>query len=507
VIALQAAFTVARLAVIGFTSVATFGLSAILGFLPEIISGVSSMVSKFNQGKQAPKTLGEITNELDRLLKRQKEVNEELDKPKWDVAGKMALMEENKELEAQIKKLKELRQEKIKSSEDFGTGSMVIDRKVTTSGPDFSLPGQQSATIPMALEMTGGGAGAAKKQQEAVTDAVDAESEARIQKLKDEQSIILAEKRKASEEEIKLLKERVGVNEEIRKAEQVENDQERELAIQNAQLKNDALILKEQEYQAKREEEKLATAERDIAFNEEFEALKTEQRAMFDVAEQDAFKKQLMTKKEAEEAVAKDNMNRRIADRNQYLKDEAQFGKSLATLKSFFQSQEVQGVKETSGQLMQLQQSENSKMQAIGKAAAMTNAAIATAEGAIKAFTAMAVIPIVGPALGAAAAAALVVYGVEQQRKIASAATGGYVPDASGGTRDRVPMMTEPGELIVPKALAPNFIQAAGIPDTQSENATQNNGGHTTIEVNVNDRVAEFITLEQRQGRTLGVIK
>lgn len=63
------------------------------------------------------------------------------------------------------------------------------------------------------------------------------------------------------------------------------------------------------------------------------------------------------------------------------------------------------------GDLSSLMQSENAKQAKIGKKAAILQAKIDTVAGAQKAFTSLAGIPIVGPALGAAAAAAAIVAG------------------------------------------------------------------------------------------------
>ncbi len=84
------------------------------------------------------------------------------------------------------------------------------------------------------------------------------------------------------------------------------------------------------------------------------------------------------------------------------------------------------------GLLSQLMQSQNKKLFEIGKKAAAGEAAIATASGAIKAYQAMAGIPIIGPALGIAAAAALTAFGAERVRAILSTPFGGGV--AAGGS-------------------------------------------------------------------------
>lgn len=69
--------------------------------------------------------------------------------------------------------------------------------------------------------------------------------------------------------------------------------------------------------------------------------------------------------------------------------------------------------------LAAFQNSKNKEMAAVGKAAAMTSNLIATMEGATKAFNALSGIPVVGPFLGTAAAAAAVAAGTARGAVIA----------------------------------------------------------------------------------------
>lgn len=87
------------------------------------------------------------------------------------------------------------------------------------------------------------------------------------------------------------------------------------------------------------------------------------------------------------------------------------------------------------GQLAQLSTSHNKKMAAIGKAAAVAQAIIETYKSANEAYSALALIPYIGPALGAAAAAAAIVAGLANVAQIRSQNVGGY---SEGG-------MTPPG--------------------------------------------------------------
>ena len=116
----------------------------------------------------------------------------------------------------------------------------------------------------------------------------------------------------------------------------------------------------------------------------------------------------VQTEQEADRAHARSKILRQAQVRRQEQKDTREHGATLAAIKKFMNSQEVQGVQRTTSDLAQLRNSSNKKMAAIGKAAARANAAIQTANGAISAYTSLSIIPIVGPVLGAAAAAAQV---------------------------------------------------------------------------------------------------
>lgn len=85
--------------------------------------------------------------------------------------------------------------------------------------------------------------------------------------------------------------------------------------------------------------------------------------------------------------------------------------------------------------LASLQNSNNKKMAEVGKAAAIAQATIDTYKAANAAYSAMAGIPIIGPALGAAAAAAAIVAGLNNVAQISNIklAEGGLVKAVTGG--------------------------------------------------------------------------
>jgi len=171
------------------------------------------------------------------------------------------------------------------------------------------------------------------------------------------------------------------------------------------------------------------------------------------------------------------------------LKDQEKNNKTDIQLQKFLASEKVQLAKTTSGDLLALQQSENAQAKEIGKAAALVNIAIKTAEGAQSAYTALAGIPIIGPGLGIAAAAGVVVFGAEQARAVTKAQDGGIVPGGIGSARDRIPALLEPGELVVPTALVPSFIQSVGRPEA----STSTGGGSSEITIGFTDEAFEII--------------
>ena len=85
------------------------------------------------------------------------------------------------------------------------------------------------------------------------------------------------------------------------------------------------------------------------------------------------------------------------------------------------------------GQMSVLMKTNSRKQFEIGKAAAIAQVAIDTPKAAMSAYSAMAGIPIVGPALGVAAAGAAIASGVAQMQNIKSQSMGGGSNASAGG--------------------------------------------------------------------------
>ena len=308
-------------------------------------------------------------------------------------------------------------------------------------------------------------------------EKLKADAELKIQAEKD--AAFLEQKKKQAEEEIALKEQ-----EEARKA-----------AIEE-QKKAEAL---ERE---RRHGENLSVVK------QELQALDDEQRALIDEKDLEQFQNVALTKDNIRRELALKELNERVQARKKYLEDEAKHGKAVADLNAFFASENVQLANETGNKLVALTQSKNEALKGIGKAASLTQIGIKTAEGAISAYSSLAGIPVVGPALGIAAAAALVAYGGEQAGAVLRAQRGGIVPEGIGGSNDRIPALLQPGEVVVPRDLAPDFIQSVG-----RGGGGSSSGGNGGMEVIVGFRDNAFEIIEEKlierrriEGRGLGAL-
>jgi hypothetical protein len=260
--------------------------------------------------------------------------------------------------------------------------------------------------------------------------------------------------------------------------------------VEQLKLKNQKLI---------EELKKLGTAKAEITDLQNAEKIEKQKE---NEAQETALKvealreRQLIEQEFANEKKLNDELSRK-----QFLKDEIKHGQTVAALNQFLASEEVNNAKTAASELVQLTNSKNKQLRAIGKAAAITEIAISTATGAINAYKALSGIPYVGPFLGAAAAAAVVAYGAERTSQVRSAAQGGVVPNSIGGSRDRVPTLLEPGEIIVPKALAPNFVQTFG----RGDNLQENNSSQMNVTIGFRDEAFQIIEKKLIERRSIGI--
>lgn len=140
------------------------------------------------------------------------------------------------------------------------------------------------------------------------------------------------------------------------------------------------------------------------------------------------------------------------------IEEQKKFGVVYATINKAMHSEVYQGTKQAFGELAQLQASSNDTLKGIGKVAAIANIVIKTAESAMNIYAGFSTIPIIGPVLGVAGAAAAVAFGAEQISKVNSAAAGGLATGGIPGV-DSIPFLLQEGELVTPTK---NFEEVVG---------------------------------------------
>jgi hypothetical protein len=270
--------------------------------------------------------------------------------------------------------------------------------------------------------------------------------------------------------------------------------------------------------------------------------IERDQQVKFNEEEIKLLKDQLKGKKQITDKFLLEKINKQQQTDQRFLKMQREFGTKFAKADKALNSEKLKGVRQTTGQLAALKNSENSKLKAIGKAAAIANIAIDTAKGAMAAYAALAGIPFVGPALGIAAAGALIAFGVEQTAAATKANTGAFVSRGITGV-DNQPFLLSKGESVIPADITPelfntfkqlreikengglintlarqSILQPALQTTTIVNEENIENVGQTiedaqdeaepqpiSIDINIDDDVADFITAQQRENESLGI--
>ena len=535
-VAAVAAFTAVQgaLAAVGIVVTGLLGpIGAVVVAVGVLSLALNEVFDRESENKVV-KDLEQISKELAVAKKRQEELRQELETPlKLSASGLIQRKKETRAIEEEIEALEKLRLQAIKTDAEFGTGSLLF--RPENDDFDFSLKDlpEQNVNAPLALDPK-------VREEEVQADETAKELEAaqaasiakrkaaeeqaiadRLSLLKDEQSKVQIQKdlfnaqesdrfnKKENEllaKEAEFATKKIELAAERRAAEAITDEASREQALATNALKNTALAEQEAAFSQRADEVRAEERERKAALDEELRAIDKETRDSLNAEDLETLRNKIQTEDEIERKIARDKALRNIATRNKEIEDTKKHGVVVATLNKFFASEEVQGLKRTTSDLQELRNSSNKTQRRIGKAAARANAAIKTAEGAISAYTSLSAIPIVGPALGFSAALALTAYGIEQQRKIdaVSAQRGGVVPDASGlgGARDRIPALLEPGELVVPRALAPDFIQSQGRPEVSAEGGGGNN---FSVQIGLADDLLDFVEDGLNERRALNI--
>lgn len=195
-----------------------------------------------------------------------------------------------------------------------------------------------------------------------------------------------------------------------------------------------------------------------LAENETYQQMEESQKRDFLARNQQLLEQEILTEKSARERAAKERADLQIKANNQFLLDQQKFGTAYAAINRAMHSEVVQGSKQAFGELAALQSSSSNLLKSIGKTAAIANIVIQTATAAMNIYAGFSTIPIVGPALGVAGAAAAVAFGAEQIGKVKGAAEGGLMTGGVPGV-DSIPVMAQQGELVAPQQ---NFEEVIG---------------------------------------------
>lgn len=331
-----------------------------------------------------------------------------------------------------------------------------------------------------------------KKAAEEATAIETRADEARLDRIRVENEIKLLEAENGSAQLIELKKKEIEALKELEQIGALEN--EAELIARAEKFRG----LQEQQDELDKEQRRVLYDEL-LTINEDFNNLSEAQRELFVEQRLKKIQESVETEKSIQAQAAEIQLKEHIARNNKFLLEQQRFGEAYASINAIINSAEVQGAGKVAGQLTQLQSSKNKELKAIGKAASLTQIGIKTAEGAISAYSSLAGIPFVGPALGAAAAAALIAFGVEQAGNVLAANRGGIVTGGIPGI-DSVPALLTPGELVVPQQNFDEVINA-----TRSARDGGGGGGNATIELVLNGDLAEMVEARLIQRENLGI--
>lgn len=240
-----------------------------------------------------------------------------------------------------------------------------------------------------------------------------------------------------------------------------------------------------------------------LAQNEEFNALSAEQQRAFLEENNNQIRQSILTEQLAREQAAAQTIQAQVNLHNQFLMNQQKFGTAYALINRVMYSEVVQGAGRAFGELAALQQSSNATLKGIGKAAALANIAIRTAESAMNIYAGFSTIPIVGPALGVAGAAAAVAFGAEQAGKVTAAAKGGLLTGGIPG-KDSIPVMAMPGELVVPTRNFDEVVNAVAASRAGGAQA-QGEGGVATVVLQLKGELMDFIEAQMVERRNLNL--
>lgn len=159
--------------------------------------------------------------------------------------------------------------------------------------------------------------------------------------------------------------------------------------------------------------------------------------------------------------------------------EQEKHGAIIGTIQGIQHTQQFQAANKALGDLSSLRNSHSKKAFEVGKAAAIAQASISTFMAATEAYAALAGIPIVGPVLGALAAAAAIAAGVVNIQQIQSQKF-----NAAHGGIDEVPMSLDNSTFLLKGG--ERVLQPSANQDMTAAAKKINEGGSGTVNVYIN---------------------
>lgn len=286
---------------------------------------------------------------------------------------------------------------------------------------------------------------------------------------------------------------------------------EEDRALANEQYAIDLEIAKQRK---ELEKEELAfVRQEELESQQAYQDLKLEQDALNNAKAQKQIEANKKTVLQTQRDLENEKLKKQVDSNNLYLRNQQEYGTAYAEIAKATNSEIFQGTKQAASDLAQLQQSENSKLKAIGKAAAVTDIIMNGILAAQRVFTGLSTIPIIGPALGAVGAAAAIAGSLERANKVRAMARGGVVTGGIPGV-DSVPILAQRNEIVAP---AQNFNEVIGsvraareaekfsqINQTESQSQPES-GGVMEVIVGFKEDFFEVVEKNLLKRRALGI--
>ena len=257
-----------------------------------------------------------------------------------------------------------------------------------------------------------------------------------------------------------------------------------QLELDNQLLQQELKLLNEGEFAERKRE----LDEQFLEGKIEFQEFEDELDALHNEAKLEALEQQFAAEQEKENA----NAAKLVEIKTKLEKQRAKQTEKRTKFEKLMDNEQLKNADKAANQLVQLQNSKHKSLARVGQAAAIFQITTDTASGAIAAYTSLAGIPLVGPALGAAAAGAVIAFGAE---RLADATSASFAVGASEIPQDMQANIHR-GEMIIPASFAESIrageLALTGNVDTDSlANAVEEEQSATAININFDG--AQFV--------------